>query len=126
MQNSPASKVHGNLNDLLAIPSLESLFVSGIQLMGEFPRVLPKTLANLDLTGNNISGTLPETLPKGNNLANLVVANNQLTGDIPGELLHLPNLRLLDVSQNHFSSINKGKPWPDNIKTYFTHFSGGE
>ena len=124
IQNSPASKVHGNLNDFLAIPTLKSLFASGIQLMGEFPRVLPERLANLVLTGNNISGTLPET---GSSLLNFNVANNQLTGDIPGELLLHPKLRLLDVSQNHFSSVNKGKSWPDNISaTFASHISLAE
>ena len=124
IQNRPASKVHGNLDDLLATPSLTRLFVSGIQLMGEFPRVLSVRFKDLVLTGNNISGTLPETFPKGNNLEHLNVANNQLTGDIPGELLLQPNLRAVDVSQNQFSSINKGNSWPDNASaTVSLHIS---
>ena len=43
------------------------------------------------------------------------VANNQLTGDIPGDLF-LRGVGMIDVSQNMFSSINKGKPWSGTAK----------
>ena len=86
--------------------------------------MLPVRFKDLVLTGNNISGTLPETFPKGNRLEHLNVANNQLTGDIPGELLLQPNLRAVNVSQNQFSSINKGNSWPDNASaTVSLHIS---
>ena len=102
--------MQGNLDDLFAITSLEFLDVSGVHLSGKLPHVFPKNLKQIFLPGNNISGELP----RGTKPALLNLANNQLTGDIPGHWLTGPNAFILDLSQNKFSSINEGKPWPDN------------
>ena len=109
IRNTPGL-LHGNLREILAIPSLSYLYLSGLHLSGEMPRVLPKRLLQLGLNGNSISGKLPETFESNINLNVFNVANNQLVGDIPGDLLLLPNLQMVDVSQNQFSSINHGKP----------------
>ena len=87
------------------------MHVSGVHLSGKLPHVFPENLAQIFLPSNNISGELPrDTKPPFLNLA-----NNQLTGDIPGHwLVSGTNKSLLDLSQNKFSSINEGKPWPDN------------
>ena len=53
-------------------------------------------------------------MSESNKLIELNVANNELTGDIPGHFLLLPNIDMIDLSQNKFSSINKGKPWSKN------------
>ena len=107
--------MHGNLTDLLSLPSMSSLLISGVKLTGTMPRVLSKKIVLLVLPGNNIKGTLPQIIPKGKTLKVLNVANNQLTGDIPGDLLLSPNIELIDVSQNKLSSINNGNPWPRNV-----------
>ena len=111
LRNNPGT-MYGRLSDLFSLSSLRQLFVSGIQLTGRMPRVLPKRFCYLVLPGNNISGTLPKTFKNNTNLRVLNVANNRLTGDIPGDLLSLPQLYMLDVSQNRFSSFNQGKAWP--------------
>jgi len=109
LQNTPGM-MHGNLNDLFAISSLMYLCVSGVELRGELPSKFPKDLAYVLLAGNKLSGELPRgTKPKFLNLA-----NNQLTGDIPGHWLLDSHAFMLDLSQNKFSSMNEGKPWPDN------------
>ena len=115
LRNTPGM-MHGNLSDIFAIPSLKQLYVSGIQLTGELPNVLKLGLEFLVLPGNNISGNFPETVPKTCGLQILNVANNQLTGDIPGDLF-LRNISMIDLSQNKFSSINKGKPWSGTANT---------
>ena len=112
LRNTPGM-MHGNLSDIFAIPSVTDLFVSGVQLTGELPNVLKPGLRYLVLPGNNISGKFPETVPKNCGLEILNVANNQLTGDIPGDLF-LRSFSMIDLSQNKFSSINKGKAWPVN------------
>ena len=121
LRNTPGM-MHGDLNDLLAIPSLTELYVSGVQLIGEMPRVLPRRLRIVVLPGNSISGKFPERLPTNNSLYILNLANNRLTGDIPGDLILQPNIDMIDLSQNQFSSINQGKPRPDNatagVKSY--------
>ena len=123
LQNTPGM-MHGNLTDLLSLPSMSWLLVSGVKLTGTMPRVLSKKIIVLVFQGNEIEGTLPQIIPKGKMLQVLNVANNQLTGDIPGDLLLSPNIGLIDVSQNKFSSINNGNPWPRNasatVKSYIS------
>ena len=110
LRNNPGM-MQGNLDDLFAIRSLVTFYVSGVHLSGKLPHVFPKNLVGVFLPANNISGKLPSgTKPPVLNLA-----NNQLNGDIPGHwLVSRTNSLMLDLSQNKFSSINEGKPWPDN------------
>lgn len=104
--------MRGHLNDLLVISSLQELYVSGVHLNGELPDEFPENLRILVLPSNGISGTLPKRLRRNTSLSMVNLANNQLTGDIPGDLVLLPNIDMIDMSQNRFSSINRGKPWP--------------
>ncbi|KAJ7389319.1 hypothetical protein OS493_032173 [Desmophyllum pertusum] len=113
LRNTPG-KMHGHLSDLFAIPSLTDMFISGVELIGEMPHMLPEKIRYLVLPGNNISGKFPQTFPKTNSLGMLNVANNQLTGDVPGQLLLLPGIDMIDLSQNKFSSINRGRSWSKN------------
>ena len=117
LRNTPGM-LHGNLSDIFAITSLEYLLVSGVHLSGGLPSVFPKRLGYVVLPGNNISGELPKAITPY--LFN--VANNQLTGDIPGHWVLGPKTLMLDLSQNKFSSINKGKPWPNNASAGITSY----
>lgn len=110
LRNTPGM-MHGHLSDLFSISSLTLLSVSGVKLIGEMPPMLPANLVSLVLPGNSISGKFPQTIPEINKLEALNLANNELTGDIPGQLLRFPHIKMIDLSQNKFSSINKGKPW---------------
>ena len=110
LRNTPGM-MHGHLSDLFSISSLQFLSVSGVKLIGEMPSMLPANLVTLVLPGNSISGKFPQTIPEINKLQALNLANNELTGDIPGQLLLFPHIKMIDLSQNKFSSINKGKPW---------------
>lgn len=114
LRNTPGM-MHGYLSDLFSISSLILLSVSGVKLIGEMPSMLPANLVSLVLPGNSISGKFPQTIPEINKLEALNLANNELTGDIPGQLLLLPHIKMIDLSQNKFSSINKGKPWLKNV-----------
>ena len=110
LRNNPGM-MQGDLDDLFAISSMATLYVSGVHLSGKLPHVFPENLVSIFLPGNNISGELP----RGTRPYLLNLANNQLTGDIPGHwLVSGTNNLMLDLSQNKFSSINEGKPWPDN------------
>ena len=121
LRNTPGM-MHGHLSDLFAIPSLTQLFVSGVELIGEMPPMLPEKITYLVLPGNNISGKFPQNFPKTTRLSVLNLANNQLTGDIPGRLLLLPGMQMIDLSQNKFSSINRGRPWSKNASTTVTSY----
>ena len=114
LKNTPGM-MHGHLSDLFSISSLKILSVSGVKLIGEMPSMLPANLESLVLPGNSISGKFPQIIPGINNLSTLNLANNELTGDIPGQLFFLPGIKMIDLSQNKFSSVNKGKPWPKHV-----------
>ena len=116
LQNTPGM-MHGHLSDLFSISSLKFLSVSGVKLIGEMPSMLPANLVSLVLPGNSISGKFPQTIPEIKTLKALNLANNELKGDTPGQLLLLPNIEMIDLSQNKFSSINKGKPWSKKNST---------
>ena len=116
LRNTPGM-MHGHLSDLFSISSLTLLSVSGVKLIGEMPPMLPANLVSLVLPGNSISGKFPQTIPEIKTLKALNLANNELKGDIPGQLLLLPNIEMIDLSQNKFSSINKGKPWSKKNST---------
>ena len=109
LRNNPGM-MQGSLDDLFAINSLVILFVSGVHLNGKLPNAFPENLVTIFLPGNNISGALP----RGSKPTILNLANNQLSGDIPGHWLVSGNASMLDLSQNKFSSMNEGKPWPNN------------
>ena len=114
LRNSPGM-MRGQLSDLFSISSLQFLSVSGVKLIGEMPLMLPANLQVLILPGNNISSQFTQKIPENSRLTELNVANNELTGDIPGQLLLFPNIKMIDLSQNKFTSINKGKPWSKNV-----------
>ena len=113
LRNAPGM-MQGHLSDLFEIHSLSYLFISGVKLMGEMPNILPAKLQYLVLPGNNISGRFSQSFSNSSQLGVLNLANNHLTGDIPGPLLLLPGIDMIDMSQNKFSSINGGRPWPKN------------
>ncbi|MDQ2770289.1 MAG: hypothetical protein M3Y54_07295 [Bacteroidota bacterium] len=57
----------------------------------------------LDLSSNQLTGTIPATLSKLKQLTSLTLKNNQLTGTIPAELAQLPQLRNLRLNLNQLS-----------------------
>jgi Leucine-rich repeat (LRR) protein len=60
----------------------------------------------IDLTNNNLTGTLPGklfTLENSTNIIKLSFANNKLTGNIPAEIAALPKIQSLDLKHNQFT-----------------------
>ncbi|CAK9187841.1 unnamed protein product [Ilex paraguariensis] len=120
------------------IPNLPSgamqfLYLSGNGFQGVLPSNLSNlcsTLVKLDLSSNNLSGTVPESfgacsvlelldisvnnfsgeLPIGtflmlSNLKDLVLSFNDFVGALPESLSNLTNLETLDVSSNNISGL---------------------
>ncbi|KAL1542445.1 receptor-like protein 35 [Salvia divinorum] len=120
------------LHDLVSnFPSLATLTLSSCELKG----TIPSTFANLtklihvdlsvnDLTGslpstlfanltklsqvvlseNSLAGSLPSTFFEGlSNLVNLNLESNSFSGNIPQSLFALPSLLELDLSHNQFN-----------------------
>ncbi|MFC1543432.1 leucine-rich repeat domain-containing protein, partial [Candidatus Neomarinimicrobiota bacterium] len=69
-------------------------------------------VTGLDLSGNNLSGSLPSTISDLTALDTLNLAANQLTGTIPTALNNLTYLRLLRLDNNQFTgAVNIGEQW---------------
>ncbi|MCD7473484.1 hypothetical protein HAX54_015385 [Datura stramonium] len=60
-------------------------------------------VTSLDISGLNLTGTLPPDVGHLRFLVNLSVAANQFSGPIPVELSLIPNLRYLNLSNNIFN-----------------------
>lgn len=61
------------------------------------------SLANLDLSGNQLIGSLPNSLSNCTGLKVLSISNNWLTGEIPRSFGQLSSLQRLDLSSNHLT-----------------------
>lgn len=101
---------------------LESLDLSNNNLDGSLPAEVRKlsNLKVLDLSGNKFTG-LPAEVGQLSQLEKLNLANNLLTG-LPHELGNLQNLQELNLSGNHYSpqdldTIKKKLPQSTIIKT---------
>lgn len=85
---------------------VEGLDLSGQGLTGTFPESFAKFryLRILDLTNNELSGSFPSSnLHQFYNLQSLRLQNNQFTGSIPNEIRSIQRLESLDLSGNKFS-----------------------
>ncbi|KAK9665381.1 hypothetical protein RND81_14G108800 [Saponaria officinalis] len=61
-----------------------------------------KVLVTLDLSNNNFSGSIPDTVSSFSSLAELYLDGNQLNGTISRGIGHLPKLERLHISSNSF------------------------
>ncbi|KAF3440619.1 hypothetical protein FNV43_RR18903 [Rhamnella rubrinervis] len=80
-----------------------NLYLSNNRFEGPLP-TFPFNVNRLDLTNNLISGTLPQHI--GNmtpTLDNLLLSGNQISGSIPNSLCKIYTLRVLDLSKNGLS-----------------------
>ncbi|PRP88170.1 LRR receptor-like serine/threonine-protein kinase GSO2-like [Planoprotostelium fungivorum] len=84
--------------------SLLLLDLSRNQLSGsiDFIRSI-RNLASLNLYGNDFSGSIPSEVTQLKNLVSFVVSYNNLTGNLPSSIGNLVNLQQLDVSYNSLS-----------------------
>ncbi|KAL9297160.1 hypothetical protein ACSQ67_023056 [Phaseolus vulgaris] len=83
--------------------SLRSLIVSHNSLTGKIdPQICNlKSLMLLDLSFNNLSGTVPSCLGSSSQLLQiLVLKGNKLTGPFPGTYTKTSDLRMIDLSNN--------------------------
>ncbi len=87
--------------------SLDNLYLAGLGIGGEIPDWIGDfTLGNLDLSDNNLIGSIPESIGELRTMGGLSLANNQLSGELPVEIRNLGyfmgthTLNRLDLSGN--------------------------
>ncbi|KAJ6790757.1 putative leucine-rich repeat receptor-like protein kinase [Iris pallida] len=86
--------------------SLENLYLFETGLTGYLPDWLGDQLTSLkflDLSSNNLSGGIPDTIGSLSSLEALHLSNNSLSGEIPSSLQGCTGLVILDLSQNKFT-----------------------
>ncbi|XP_010245532.1 PREDICTED: leucine-rich repeat receptor-like protein kinase TDR [Nelumbo nucifera] len=84
-----------------SLPLLQNFSASSCNISGTLPPFGScNSLSVLELNGNNLSGSVPESLANCRAIMTMDLSNNNLTGYIPVELASLPTLNVLDLSHN--------------------------
>ncbi|XP_072999732.1 receptor kinase-like protein Xa21 [Typha latifolia] len=94
------------LTSLTNCTSLQIIDLYGNKLQGKFPNVvsnLSTGLQKLSMNKNQISGSIPEGIENLVGLASLYLEENILTGPIPTTIGKLQNLHVLSLHENRFS-----------------------
>lgn len=96
---------HANLTGVLPKhwhPNLTHVDLSGNQLKGTIPSSINvmEDLLVLDFSSNTLEGEIPDTIGDLSSLQNLSLSSNSLSGPIPDTITSLPDLVHLDLGSN--------------------------
>ncbi|XAR62312.1 Non-specific serine/threonine protein kinase [Bertholletia excelsa] len=94
--------------------NLQFLYLSGNNFWGEIPATLAESLCfslvELDLSFNNLSGNVPESLGSCSALQLLDISNNNFSGELPiGTFLKMGSLKNISLAFNHFDGTLSDK-----------------
>nr|XP_043611446.1 protein STRUBBELIG-RECEPTOR FAMILY 3-like [Erigeron canadensis] len=89
--------------NLGAFASVIQIDLSNNHIGGTIPSDLPLTLKTFFLSGNQLKGSIPESLSMLSQLTDLSFNNNHLSGVIPDSFQQLTALTTLDLSANNLS-----------------------
>ncbi|KAK9150003.1 hypothetical protein Syun_008312 [Stephania yunnanensis] len=87
-------------NSLGNFTSLIKLDLSNNRIGGHIPSSLPTTTKQFFLSGNNFSGSIPDSFSSLTQLTDMSLSNNRLAGEIPDVFFTLSGLLTLDLSGN--------------------------
>lgn len=86
------------------IASLPAAYQSAALLAGPFPNITCSgSLEALNVSGNNFSGPIPETLCSCHSLISLDLSHNAFDSEIPRELFNLTNIYTLSLAGNNLT-----------------------
>ncbi|CAH9090744.1 unnamed protein product [Cuscuta epithymum] len=103
--NMSHNSFRGELPDnIWESPSLQIFSASFNNLSGKIPDFTGcKSLSNIELQGNNLSGSIPWNIEHCEKLIMLNLHGNSLSGIIPWEISALPSISDVDLSYNFLS-----------------------
>lgn|GEM_PF-1458343 len=99
--NNTYGKISGNLPDMSKLTKIELINLTSNQIEGTLPATFPNSIKNLILTNNRFSGSVPDY--NLSNLTELRLNGNQLTGSIPS-FSNLTSLQNLSLATNQLTS----------------------
>uniref|UniRef100_A0A6N2LLE8 Leucine-rich repeat-containing N-terminal plant-type domain-containing protein n=1 Tax=Salix viminalis TaxID=40686 RepID=A0A6N2LLE8_SALVM len=95
-----------DLSEIKLPDGISSIELQSNQLSGLLSRILNNRTSSflevLDVSGNQISGTIPEFV-EGLSLKALIIGSNKITGQFPGSISNLKELERIDVSRNQIT-----------------------
>ncbi|KQJ89243.1 receptor kinase-like protein Xa21 isoform X1 [Brachypodium distachyon] len=95
--------LQGTIPSLANCSNLKALWLDRNQLVGQIPTDLPPFLEKLQLSVNNLTGTIPASLANITSLNQFNFALNSIEGNIPNELRKLPALHILNAGGNQLT-----------------------
>ncbi|KAJ6796875.1 protein STRUBBELIG-RECEPTOR FAMILY 3-like isoform X1 [Iris pallida] len=99
-----AANLGGQLGDGLGnFTSIVTIDLSNNNIGGSIPENLPLTLRTFFLAANQFTGSIPSTLSQLIFLSDMSLNENHLSGDLPDVFQSLSGLINLDLSANNFS-----------------------
>nr|BAM45642.1 leucine-rich repeat receptor kinase (LRR-RK) [Sorghum bicolor] len=95
--------LQGRIPALANCSKLTELWLTNNKLTGQIHADLPQSLESFDLTTNNLTGTIPDSVANLTRLQFFSCAINEIEGNIPNEFANLLGLQILRVSINQMS-----------------------
>lgn len=89
--------------NLSGMASVTAFFADHNEFDGTLPTTLPVTLEELDLSNNQLTGTIPSTWTKAKALGRVLLNNNLLSGKTPTIYKSLSNLDAVMIAGNNYS-----------------------
>ncbi|RLM69083.1 hypothetical protein C2845_PM17G03220 [Panicum miliaceum] len=95
--------LQGTIPSFTNCSSLRVLWLHRNRLVGPFPTELPPGLRQLQISVNDLAGTIPASLSNITTLDAISCADNHLEGSVPDEFARVQNLQQLYLGANQLS-----------------------
>ncbi|KAL8250818.1 hypothetical protein R6Q59_034511 [Mikania micrantha] len=106
------NKLSGEFPELTQLSNLQYLDVSNNAISGYLPGNFPGTLIELTIRNNSLQGNIPASVVNSSvYLQVLDLSYNNLTGSLPPELFSHPSLQQLTLAYNQFRWVEPPANW---------------